>query len=325
MNIIAGYPTLEELDMQQPARYLPRPTEPTVVDDGKDNAFEDASNVETSCYQQLEHQYDAGLKAMWFFMKATPRPCFTQTLLTELHSLFEDIQGENEQSKSIEYLIAASGVPGVYNLGGDLNNFRKYILAGAREELRRYAYSCLDLGYQCTTGFNQDITTIALIQGQAMGGGFEAALSCNVLVAEESAQIGFPEILFNLFPGMGAHCYLSRRVSPGIADRIISSGRSYTGAELYELGIVDVLAKDGEGVVEVNNFIKQHRKRRTGNLAMQRARDSLNPINLQELQHISDIWVEAALKLDERALRTMERLVSAQDKKSAINNKQAAV
>jgi DSF synthase len=322
MNIIAGYPTLEEINMQQPVSYLPTPDLPTLMEDRK---VQKVSETETSSYQQLEHQYDANLKAMWFFMKATPRPCFTQTLLSELHSLFKDIEIENEQSESIEYLIAASGVPGVYNLGGDLNNFRKYILAGAKEELRQYAYSCLDLGYKCTTGFDQDITTIALIQGQAMGGGFEAALSCNVLVAEESAQIGFPEILFNLFPGMGAHCYLSRRVHPGIADRIITSGRSYTGAELYEMGIVDVLAKDGEGVVEVNNFIKQHRKRRIGNLAMQRARASLNPITLKELQHISDIWVEAALQLDERALRTMARLVSAQDKKTESDNNQVTV
>jgi DSF synthase len=322
MNIIAGYPTLEEINMQQPVSFMPTPALPTVREDRK---AKEVTETETSSYQQLEHQFDANLNAMWFFMNATPRPCFTQTLLSELHGMIENIVIQNTRSRSTDYLVVASGLPDIYNLGGDLDIFRKYILAGAKEELRRYAYSCVDLVYKSSIGFDQNITTIALVQGQAMGGGFECALSCNVLIAEESATMGFPEILFNLFPGMGAHCFLSRRVSPGIANRIISSGRSYSAGELYEMGIVDVLAKDGEGVVEANNFIKQHRKRRIGNLAMQRARDSLNPISLRDLQHISDIWVEAALQLDERSLRTMARLVSAQDKKSASDNNQAAV
>lgn len=327
MNHIAGNPILKNSQLLNPNSYLPYPTlEPTLghIEDKSSCKNNDIQGIK---YSHLDHQYDANLNAMWFFMKASPRPCFTQKLLTELHSLFANIEIENHQSTSasqpIQYLVAASGIPGVYNLGGDLDNFRRYIENGDKEELRRYAYSCLDLGYKSHTGFGQDVTSIALIQGQAMGGGFEAALSCNVLVAEESAQIGFPEILFNLFPGMGAHSYLSRRVNPGIADRIISSGRSYTGAELYELGIIDILAEDGEGVVEVNKFIKQHQKRRIGNLAMHRARQSINPVTLQELRKISDIWVEAALQLDDRSLRTMSRLVSAQDKKTAVTEKQA--
>ena len=329
MNHIAGNPTVANTNKLGPTSYLPCLSQEPSPGDVSTKSSSENNNIQSIKYSQLDHQLDENLNALWFFMKSAPRPCFTQTLLTELHSLFANIEIENHQSSStsqpIQYLVAASGVPGVYNLGGDLDNFRRYIAHGDKEELRRYAYSCLDLGYKSHTGFGQDVTSIALIQGQAMGGGFEAALSCNVLVAEESAQIGFPEILFNLFPGMGAHSYLSRRVNPGIADRIISSGRSYTGAELYELGIIDILAEDGDGVVEVNKFIKQHQKRRIGNLAMHRARQSINPITLQELRKISDIWVEAALQLDDRSLRTMCRLVSAQDKKTAVTEKQAVV
>ena len=315
MNSIVANLTFKKANVEHSLNNLPFSTGETIKDDVVANALSETSIRNNGTYSQLDHNYDATTKSLWFFMKATPRPCYSQRLLSELLSLVENLKIENHRSQSIEYMVAASGVPGIFNLGGDLDTFRKYIQTGAREELRNYAYNCVDLVYQNSLGFGQDVTTIALVQGQAMGGGFEAALSAHVLVAEESAKMGFPEILFNLFPGMGAHCFLSRRIQPGLADRMIRSGRSYTAVELYEMGIVDVLAKDGEGVVEVNKFIKQHQKRRNGNLAMQRARQSLNPVTLRELQEITEIWVDAALQLDERSLRTMERLINAQNDK----------
>lgn len=315
MNSIVANPTYKKANVEHSLSNLPFSTRETIKDDVGANALLETTLLKNGVYSQLDHQYDNTTKSLWFFMKATPRPCYSQRLLSELLSLVENLKIENHRSQSIEYMVAASGVPGIFNLGGDLDTFRKYIQAGAREELRNYAYACVDLVYQNSIGFGQDVTTIALVQGQAMGGGFEAALSAHVIVAEESAKMGFPEILFNLFPGMGAHCFLSRRIQPGLADRIIRSGRSYTAVELYEMGIVDVLAKDGEGVVEVNKFIKQHQKKRNGNLAMQRARQSLHPVTLRELQVITDIWVDAALQLDQRSLRTMERLVNAQNEK----------
>jgi DSF synthase len=54
------------------------------------------------------------------------------------------------------------------------------------------------------------ILTVGLVQGAALGGGFEALLSFDYVVAERDATFGLPEILFGLFPGMGAHSLLSR-------------------------------------------------------------------------------------------------------------------
>lgn len=51
-----------------------------------------------------------------------------------------------------------------------------------------------------------------MVQGDAFGGGLEFALSSNILVAEQGTRLGFPEILFNLFPGMGAYTFLYRKV-----------------------------------------------------------------------------------------------------------------
>ena len=81
------------------------------------------------------------------------------------------------------------------------------------------------------------------MQGDALGGGFECALASDLIVAEERAQLGFPEILFNLFPGMGAYSLLSRRVGMKGAEKMILSARLYTAEELHELGVVDLLVE----------------------------------------------------------------------------------
>lgn len=265
--------------------------------------------------KELSVNFDQEQNALWFFMDGKPRPSFTPGLLTEMQMLFSDIKHDRLNDMKVEYLVAASGAPGVFNLGGDLNTFKKYIANGDANKLREYAYACTDMGYECHRHFNKGITSIALIQGDALGGGFEAALSCNVLIAEEQAKIGFPEILFNLFPGMGAYSYLSRRTNTTIADKMISSGKIYSAQELYQMGVIDLVVPAGEGLKATSEYIKEHRKSRHGRLAIQRAKQCLNTLSLDELHDIADIWVEAALNITEKELKTMDRLVRAQSKR----------
>ena len=104
---------------------------------------------------------------------------------------------------------------GVFNLGGDLALFREAIARHDRETLVAYGRNCVDNLYPWSRNCDLPLTTISLVQGEALGGGFECALSASVLIAEESSRMGFPEILFNLFPGMGAYSFLTRKVGRG--------------------------------------------------------------------------------------------------------------
>ena len=74
--------------------------------------------------------------------------------------------------------------------------------------------------------------------------------------------MGLPEILFNLFPGMGAYSLLARRIGLRAAEELILSGKVLPAAKLHEMGIVDVLAKDGEGEAAVTRV--DHEERRAG-------------------------------------------------------------
>ena len=125
------------------------------------------------------------------------------------------------------------------------------------------------------TNFGLPIVTISLVRGNALGGGFEIALSGDVIIAERSAMMGFPEILFNCFPGMGAFQTLSSRVGLNKAHKLISSGNLYSAEELYDMGVVDVLVDDHCGEEAVYCYVQNHNKNWNGNMAMQKIVQSM--------------------------------------------------
>lgn len=256
-------------------------------------------------------------EAIWCYMRPAGPPSFTPTLLRELISMrrmLQRIAGNFRPGESapVKYFVGGSRIPGIYNLGGDLNFFIRSIRAGDVDALRNYAHDCVDVAYHMTVGFHLPMTTISLVQGDALGGGFEGALSFNVLVAERRTKFGLPEILFNLFPGMGAFSFLSRKLDMTRAHKMILSGRVFSASDLYELGLIDILAEDGRGEDAVRDYIAQNRRHHT---VHQRIRDvglRINPLSLAELRDVTDIWAEHAMRLQETDLRNMERLAAAQ-------------
>ncbi len=265
-------------------------------------------------YSQLTLHYDHMYRCIWYYMNPKPRPCFTTVLLEEICSFQDQIGFLCNQSNvlPIQYLVLASAVPDVFNLGGDLNLFKHLITSRDRESLLRYAKSCIDVLYTNMVSLDQNLTTISLVQGHALGGGFEAAISGNVLIAEQSARFGFPEIRFNLFPGMGAYSVLSRKIGGARAEQIILSGKIYTPDELYKIGIVDMVVEDGQGEFAVNQYIEREKKSRNGFQALQKAKRFSDPVTYRELFSIIDVWVDAALRLTDRDLRMIGRIASRQ-------------
>ena len=87
---------------------------------------------------------------------------------------------------------------------------------------------------------------IAAIHGFCLGGGVELALACDVRVADPSARFGQFEIRLGLIPGAGGTQRLARLVGPGQAARIALSGDVVDAAEAHRIGLVEILADEGE-------------------------------------------------------------------------------
>jgi DSF synthase len=279
---------------------------------------------------QLETRFDAEFGVLWGFMKPKPRPTFNPQLLADLRNFVDGIVQpsglvfDRGGEHHINYAVIASKVPGVFNLGGDLALFREAITTHDRNMLVQYGRKCIDNLYPWSRNCDLPLTTIALVQGDALGGGFECALSASVLIAEESTRMGFPEILFNLFPGMGAYSFLARKVGRRTTEELITSGNLYTGRQLYDMGVVDVLAHDDEGEAAVYSFIRKHSKSANGRRAIEMVRREIEPVTHEELMRVVGVWADTALRLTERDLRLMERLVRAQDR-SAIGDANSGV
>jgi len=219
---------------------------------------------------------------------------------------------------SLEYLVLRSEHPDYFSLGGDLEHFRGCIASGDREALLRYSLRCLDLMYGWATRWNGRLTTVALVQGRALGGGFETALSADYLVAEEQSTFSFPEILFGLFPCTGGMGLLARRVGVHQAERMMTNGRIYTAAELHEMGVVDELCERGTGLAAVQKFVRRHSRHSTARMALQRSRYRLAPLDYDDLRAVVDDWVDAAMSLKKSDLSIMEQLLRMQNAGNAV-------
>ena len=159
--------------------------------------------------------------------------------------------------------------------------------------------------------------TVALIQGDALGGGLEMALACHTIVAEEGVGMGLPEVLFGLFPGMGAYSFLCKRIAPHQAEKLMLEGNLYSAQELHRMGLVDVLVPRGQGVAAVEDVIRANRRIPHARAAMHKVRDMTQPVTLEEMMAITEVWVDTALQLGDKSLRTMDRLVRAQERRAA--------
>ena len=264
-------------------------------------------------------EFDPVTGTVWGYFNPKGTPCFSLGLLKDIR-LHDNALAVNAGAVEVDgelrkahYYVCGSRAPRVFNLGGDLALFVLLIKARDRDALAHYARLCIDNMYpRIQNYFCPTLTTISLVQGDALGGGFECAMSSDVLVAEESAQLGLPEILFNLFPGMGAVSLLTRRIGLRAAEELILSGKVLPAAKLHEMGIVDVLAKDGEGEAAVTEWIMRNDRRRNGLQAVHRTRQQVSPITREELDAVADTWVDAALRIEDRDLKMMGRIVRSQ-------------
>jgi DSF synthase len=259
--------------------------------------------------------------AHWLYMHADAgpgvRPCCRFEMLEEMWAYMSSITLPRQQHApgKLRHFVLASQAQ-AYNLGGDLELFMRLIREGNREHLLAYARRCVEGVHHVHTGFGGDMHTVALIQGDALGGGLEMALACHTIVAEEGVGMGLPEVLFGLFPGMGAYSFLCNRVSPRQAEKMILSGDIYSSEEMYRLGVVDVLVPRGEGQRAVQDLIRHHQRAPHAHLAMNSVRQIGKPVTLEELMGITEVWVDTALSLGDKGLRTMERIVRAQHRRA---------
>jgi DSF synthase len=270
-------------------------------------------------FETVEVEYDRDTASVWMHYAEAAPPYYSLQTLADMVSVRESVRAMFEsgevENHPIRYFVMGSRRPGIFKLGGDLAMFADSIRDRRRETLTEYAHACIDVVHGLYTAFDLPIVTLAVIDGKALGGGLEAALACDYVLATEDANIGVPEVAFNTFPGMGAISLLSRRLGNAGAEDMISSGRTYDGREAYDLGVIDLIAKPGEGRAAALAWMTERGQdldRRRKITAMRRR---LFPVYYEDLKRITDLWVECSCGVTPQDIRHMERLASAQKRR----------
>jgi len=93
---------------------------------------------------------------------------------------------------------------------------------------------------------HQPQPVIASVQGYALGGGMLLAMACDIRIAADNAEFGYPEIRLGIFPGTGGTVLIDRLIGPGTARAICLTGEHFSAERAYQLGIVTHLVPAAE-------------------------------------------------------------------------------
>ncbi|WP_404808337.1 crotonase/enoyl-CoA hydratase family protein [Mangrovibacter yixingensis] len=277
--------------------------------------------TDTDRFTQLVGYYEEERRTVWMMLSSQPRPCFNHQLIEEIMNLSYLVK---KLGLAVDFWVTGSLVPEMFNTGGDLNFFVDCIRNGKREALRAYARACVDCVHAAARGFDTGAISMAMVEGSALGGGFEAALAHHFVLAQHDARMGFPEIAFNLFPGMGAYSLVARRSGMKLAEELIYKGESHTAEWYHNHGLVDQLFEPGNGYIATRTLIDTFRTKLNGIRAMLRARARVMTLPRSELMDITEDWVESAFTLESRDISYMERLVMLQDRHVATAIRKAS-
>lgn len=263
-------------------------------------------------YRYLRLEWTSELALLRVRMSVRPIQCYSLAGLAEMQSVLDQLLANPGLAR---HLVFSSDVSGVFNFGGDLALFVLLVRARDRDSLCMYGRRCVDLVWGMERAAAHGLHTIALVQGDTLGGGLESVLPFHHVIFERSAQGGFPEVLFNLFPGMGAWQFTVRRAGMVVANEMILSGRLYSADELQRRGLVDTVVDDGQGDAAVDQVVRSVEPRWRGTVAALRAQRDAMPVTRESLLATVEQWADAALALTDRDLRLMERLARAQARK----------
>jgi DSF synthase len=239
---------------------------------------------------------------------------FLKELLKEVSTIeyLEPLQ--NNENRFI--VFKGEDNSGVFNYGGDLLVFLDYIERKDVDVLKAYGDLCIELIHKASSMTNKKITTVAILNGEARGGGLESAIACDIIIAEKGWNISLPEVKYGFFPGMGAFEFLSKRIGVSKAKSFIENDMEYTTDYLFEIGLFDYLVEKGDGINKLLEIVKKERSDQSKYNGLRRIYKKHNPITKEILLESVYIWAESIIDISDYNRRKMATVIKMQEKKA---------
>src|ERR1035437_5023737 len=138
------------------------------------------------------------------------------------------------------------------------------------------------------------LTTIAAVHGVTFGGGFELALTCDLIIADKMARFCFPELRLGLVPGFGGIPRLKRDVGNAVVRDLLLTGRSFNATKALAAGLASQVAAEGESLRLARATAAQVTKFDRATSAA--AKRFIKPLPVEELRREIDIFCELFMR-----------------------------
>jgi enoyl-CoA hydratase/carnithine racemase len=220
-----------------------------------------------------------------------------------LEELEQFVESLKQQAPALRALIISSRLPSGFSAGADLRELYRRLQPLGREERAVGVRNFLERIHKVFDSIDAaPFLTIAAVHGIVFGGGFELALTCDMIVAERSSRFCFPELRLGLIPGFGGIPRLKRDWGNALVRDLLLTGRSINAGKAAATGLVSQLVGEGQALRVARGIATQFAK--FDSLAATQAKRFIKPIPHEELREEISIfcelftrpWVEAALR-----------------------------
>lgn len=210
------------------------------------------------------------------------------TMLTALERFLDQVDTESAHA-----LVIRSTVRGGFSAGADLRELYNGLKDRPEREHEPAMREFLDRIHSVMNRLDMlPLTTIGMIHGICFGGGFELALTCDILIAEKSARFGFPELRLGIIPGFGGIPRLRRDVSNAVVRDLLLTGRSINAKKAQQIGLVSQMVPVGEGLRAAMATARQATK--FDREAAKTCKRFMKPLPLEELAQEKEHFLRLA-------------------------------
>lgn len=192
-------------------------------------------------------------------------------------------------------LIIYSALQAGFCAGADLRELYQWIEQYGQQEVSRQARAYLERIHAVMNAIDSaSLTTIAAVHGVTFGGGFELALTCDLIIADKMARFCFPELRLGLIPGYGGIPRLKRDLGNAVVRDLLLTGRSFNTTKGQQIGLLSQVVGEGEALRVARATAAQMAKfdRATATVAKQ----FIKPIPTDELQKEIDLFCGLLLR-----------------------------
>lgn len=146
-----------------------------------------------------------------------------------------------DADRGVGAIVLASDLPGIFSGGMDLSMVLEGDAARLRRFLERFYLDTLDIQH------NLSKPTIAAISGAARGAGMTLSITCDMIVAADNADLGYPEINVGLLPAIH-YAHLARQIGRVRAFELLFTGAPFSPATALELGLINHVVPEGQAL-----------------------------------------------------------------------------